>query len=173
MPARRKPSPATYTPARLAGLSAHSEERSRKTVERLQNAIDKIKPTPVTLAAIERAGGPAWSTIKRNPKALALWAACKPSTPHRSNAKAQDPMLSCSRSELLAKCRQASSQIHELTAHLRAECEARATAESRYRTVLAAQLDKDKRIAELEADLARYEPYLSSIRARSSRQDQT
>ena len=180
MPIKRISSATTYTSTRLAGLQASSKERRDRTVQQLQEALDKLhgeadmlvsERKPITLAAIARAGGPIWQTIKRNPEARQLWEDHKPQPPHSKLKKTKDPVLSYSRADLLAHYRAEHDRVANLTTRLTAEIEARTSVETRYHNALAQLLARDARIAALEAELAKYEQFLSNARTGRTKQE--
>ena len=127
---------------------------------------------PITLAAIARAGGPIWQTIKRNPEARQLWEDHKPQPPHSKLKKTKDPVLSYSRADLLAHYR----ADHDRVANLTDSPDSRnrgpvPVVETRYHNALAQLLAKDARIAALEAELAKYEQFLSNARTGRTKQE--
>jgi hypothetical protein len=154
----------TYRPERVGGLRASSAARKEETVRRLEVAINALlgRKDPITLAAIEREGGPAYSTIRRNDRALELWEKFKPK-PKRI-AKKADPVLSYSRAELIAHLRRERDNVATLRQQLHAEVEAHALTTSHYQNLLADQLNKEERIAGLEAKVARYDQHLAGLR---------
>jgi hypothetical protein len=173
MPRKTSRQLATYPPERLAGLRAASQEKKQATKDRLQTAIDALlsckPPKAVTLANVAREGGPTWSTIKDNEKALELWEKHKPK--RSGTARPRDPLLSYSRAELIAELRQQRTQAAGLREQLQVEQRTHAVTRSQYEAVLATELSKDEEIAQLQAKLARYDQHLSGLRDSLNRQE--
>lgn len=163
----------TYAPRRVSGLRASSEQKRQDTVDRLKAAIRVLqsRQAPVTLAAIVREGGPAWTTIKRNEEAREEWEKHKPKP--KTKAKVSDPLLSSSRADLIKAVREERARLVSLQARLNAEAQAHAVTTSRYQNALAALLPRDEKIAQLEADLARYRQHLGNLRDSLNRAEQT
>jgi hypothetical protein len=153
-----------YQLQRLTGLRASAEQKKQGTVQRLQAAIATLlsQGQPITLAGVVREGGPAWSTIKRNEEALAVWKKHKPE--RATTARTRDPVLSYSRAELIARLRQERDRRADLEGQLEREARAHALTKTHYERALTEHLMKDERIAQLEAKLARYDQHLSGLR---------
>lgn len=157
----------TYDEARLAGLQRHAAAKKEDTVRRLQEAIDRLEGAgPLTVEAIERESGLRYTSIKRNKEALDLWK--RHSAYHqarRKGPKPRDPLLSMSRADLIAAVRRAHEKQGALEEALHMANGTQDDLDRRYRNLLQDHTRTERRIAELEAEQARYQAYLAYIRS--------
>jgi len=172
MSAKRRAPTGTYDEARLAGLQRHAAAKKEDTVRRLQEAIDRLEGAgPLTVAAVERESGLRYTSIKRNKEALDLWR--RHSAYHqarRKSPKPRDPLLSMSRVDLITAVRRAHEKQGALEEALRVAASRQDDLDRRYRNLLQDRLRTERRVAELEAEQARYQTHLAYIR--SSLQEQ-
>lgn len=174
MGAKRRAAAGTYDEARLAGLYRHAAAKKGETVRRLQEAIDRLKGKgdgPLTVEAIERESGLRYTSIKRNEEALALWR--QYSAYHqarRKGPKPRDPLLSMSRADLIAAVRRAREKQGALEEALHVANGKQDDLGRWYRNLLRDQMRTERRVAELEAEQARYQAHLAYLR--SSLQEQ-
>lgn len=172
MSAKRRALTGTYDEARLAGLQRHAAAKKEDTVRRLQEEIDRLEGAgPLTVAAVERESGLRYTSIKRNKEALDLWR--RHSAYHqarRKGPKPRDPLLSMSRVDLIAAVRRAHEKQGALEEALRVAAGRQDDLDRRYRNLLQDRLRTERRVAELEAEQARYQAHLAYIR--SSLQEQ-
>jgi hypothetical protein len=152
------------TEAQLSGLRASTAARRQATVERLQSAIDalKAKKQTITVQAIYEECGLRYAAIHRNPEALALFRANsshllaqkkrarrRKSSDPEEGRPLRDPLLNYNKPQLVARLREARKELNELRQH--------------QVTLVEAGLEREKRIAELEAALASLEPYRAFV----------
>jgi hypothetical protein len=168
MGTKRRAPAGIYDETRLAGLQGHALARRAETVRRLQEAIDQLTEAGevVTVAAIERASGLRYTTIKRNDEARRLWERHSPyHQAKRKTPKARDPLPTMSRSELLAAVRAARDAQKELERMVRMAYEERDDLRTRYNNLLQDHLPIQRRIAELEAETAECRAQMAYIRS--------
>lgn len=159
---------APYTEQQLAGLHTHTQAQKQRTVERLRTAITTLmaQHKPISARTIYEECGLAYAALRRNPEALLLYQqhstflkqqrkqkkAPQPGTP-----SPRDPLLAYKKADLVARVRKA----EEL---LKAQ-------EKQHGTLLQDCVQKDIKIAELEAELARHRQYLDGLRLTIQRQE--
>jgi hypothetical protein len=159
---------APYTERQLAGLHAHAQAQKQSTVERLRNAITTLtaQRKPISARTIYEECGLAYAALRRNPEALLLsqqhstflkQQRKRAKAPHLDAPKPRDPLLAYKKADLVARVRKA----EEL---LKAQ-------EKQHGTLLQDCVQKDIKIAELEAELARYRQYLEGLRLTMQRQE--
>lgn len=157
-----------YSQERLAGLHTHTLAQKQATIERLSRAIDALtaKKQPISMKTIREACGLEYNSIKRNPEALLLYQ--QHSTflkQQRRQAKVsqldiptpRDPLLAYKKADLVARVRNAEERLK--------------AQEQQYATLLQDYVQKDVKIAELEAELARHRQYLEGLRLTMQRQE--
>lgn len=163
-----------YPEQRLAGLRLSTSARKRETVERLHEAIESIKnkKQAITAQTIYVECGLSYASYARNPEALALFRA---NSTHlnqkrqRSKRKrkiddaltpSRDPLMNYKKPQLVSRLREMQQQLQR---------------QERQLAVLAdGCLQRDARVAELEARLAELEPYrdfVEQIRQRIQREE--
>jgi hypothetical protein len=152
----------------LAGLRAHTQAQKQDTVERLKTAITSLQTQhkPISASTIHEECGLEYASIRRNPEALLLYqqhstflkrerkrtrTAC-PDTP-----SPRDPLLAYKKPDLVARLRQEQAHCTAL--------------EAQYATILQDYVQKDVKIAELEAELARYREYFEGLRLTIQQQE--
>lgn len=158
----------SYSEQQLAGLRAHSQTQKQNTVDRLAAAIASLQAQhkPISARTIYEECGLAYASIRRNPEALLLYqqhstflkrerkhtrAAC-PDTP-----SPRDPLLAYKKPDLVARLRHGQARCTEL--------------ETQYATMLQNYVQKDVKIAALEAELARYREYFEGLRLHVQQQE--
>jgi hypothetical protein len=143
----------------LAGLRASTAARKQETVERLHAAIEalKSKKQAITAQTIYAECGLHYSSYVRNEEAIKLFRANsthltqKKQTRgsrtggHESSSSSRDPYLNYKKPQLVARLREAQQRI--------------LTLEQQQATLADACLQRDARVAEVEAKLAELEPY--------------
>lgn len=159
---------APYTQQQLAGLSAHTQAQKQSTVERLRTAITTLtaQHKPISARTIYEECGLAYAALRRNPEALLLYQ--QHSTflkQQRKQTKALQPNAPGLRDPLLAY------KKTDLVARVRKTEELLKTREQQHATLLQEYVQKDVKIAELEAELARYHQYLEGLRLTIQRQE--
>ncbi len=152
----------------LSGLHAHAQAQKQSTVERLSTAIASLQAQhqPISARTIYQECGLSYASFRRNPEALLLYqqhstflkrerkrtrTAC-PDTP-----SLRDPWLSYTKTDLVARLRQEQARRTEL--------------ETQYATILQDYVQRDVKIAELEAELARYREYFEGLRLQVQQQE--
>jgi len=163
-----------YPASRLAGLRAHAAARRRETCERLAVAIREIEAggEAVSARTIRAACGLDYASYARNPAALALFRAhsahLTAARRGRRRAPPDDAPPPCDRLPHYPK--------RALVERLRDEMRRRQEAEAAHARLLHACLERDARIASLEARVAALEPYrgfVDDFRARVRREEHT
>ena len=172
--ARKPRVPHGYPDAQLSGLRASTTARKQATVERLRTAVAslKVKKQAITVQSIYEECGLRYAAIHRNPEALALFRANsthlqkqkqrtkRKQTPADVPVQTRDPLLNYKKPQLVERLRAAQQQIQ--------------TMEQQQSIVAAACLERDTRIATLEARLAELEPYrafVEQVRSRIRQQE--
>lgn len=150
-----------YTERQLAGLHTHTQEQKQATVDRLRAAILALETSgqPISARTIQEKCGLEYASIRRNPAALLLYQ--QHSTflkQKRKRAKVPNPDAPTRRDPLLAY------KKADLVARLRNEQTSQKEWEAQYSTLLQDSVQKDVKIAELEAELAQYRKYLEGLR---------
>jgi hypothetical protein len=164
VPPRTEP----YTEQQLAGLREHTQAQKQNTVERLRTAIASLQAQhkPISARTIYEECGLAYAALRRNPEALLLYQqystflkqqrkgtkAPLPDTP-----SPRDPLLAYKKTDLVARVRKAEELLK--------------AREQQYATLLQDYVQKDVKIVELEAELARHRQYLEGLRITMQRQE--
>ncbi len=166
---RQTPRPrASYTEQQLAGLHEHAQAQKQSTVDRLRIAITTLtaQHKPISARTIYEECGLAYAALRRNPEALLLYQ--QHSTflkRERKRAKAPHPDVPALRDPLLAY------KKADLAARVRKGEELLKSREEQYATLLQDYVQKDVKIAELEAELAQHRRYLEGLRLTIQRQE--
>ncbi|QBD75689.1 hypothetical protein EPA93_06585 [Ktedonosporobacter rubrisoli] len=114
---------------------------------------------PISARTIYEECGLTYASFRRNPEALLLYQQHstflkrerkRTRTACPDTVSPCDPLLAYKKPDLVARLRQAQARCAEL--------------ETQHTTILADYVQKDVRIAELEAELARYREYFESLR---------
>jgi len=158
----------TYSEQQLAGLRAHAQAQKQSTVERLKTTIASLQAQnkPISARTIYEECGLEYASIRRNPEALLLYQ--QHSTFLKRERKRtriacpdtiapRDPLLAYKKPDLVARLRQEQARRTEL--------------ETQYATMLADYVQKDVKIAELEAGLTRYREYFQGLRLQIQQQE--
>jgi hypothetical protein len=157
-----------YSERQLAGLRTHTQEQKQNAVERLRSAITSLQAQhqPISARTIYEECGLSYASFRRNPEALLLYQQHstflkqqrkRAKVPHPDTPKPRDPLLAYKKADLVARMRKA----EEL---LKAQ-------EKQHGTLLQDYIQKDIKIAELEAELARHRQYLEGLRLTIQRQE--
>ena len=145
----------------LAGLRSHAQAQKQSTVDRLRAAITSLQAQnkPISARAIYEECGLAYASIRRNPEALLLYQQHSTFLKHErkrtrtacpDSILSRDPLLAYKKPDLVARIRQAQARCVGV--------------EKQHATILADYVQKDVKIAELEAELARYREYFEGLR---------
>lgn len=152
-----------YPEHRLAGLRMSTSARRQETIERLHEAIEslKSKKQAITAQTIYAECGLSYASYARNPEALALFRA---NSTHLNQKRKRvkrkrktedapilprDPLMNYKKPQLAARLRDAMQQLERQ--------------ERQLATLANTCLQRDARVAELEAKLAELEPYRSFV----------
>jgi hypothetical protein len=165
---RRTSRPRDYSEQQLAGLRHHAQTQKQSTVDRLKTAIValQVQHKPISARTIYDECGLEYASIRRNPEALLLYQ--QHSTFLKRERKStrtacpdtispRDPWLSYKKPDLVVRLRQTQARCAEL--------------ENQHATILADYVQKDVKIAELEAELARYREYFEGLRLQVQQQE--
>jgi len=169
MPKHKQPlQPHDYSEQQLAGLRTHAVAQKQNTIDRLRSAITALEAQhqPISARTIYEECGLEYASIRRNPEALLLYQ--QHSTfmkQKRKRAKALPPDRPSPRDSLLAY------KKVDLVARLRKEQTRQRELEAQYSALLQDYVQKDVKIAELEAELARHREYLEGLRLSLQRQE--
>jgi len=160
--------PHDYSEQQLAGLRAHAQAQKQSTVDRLRTAITALEAQhqPISARTIHEECGLEYASIRRNPEALLLYQ--QHSTflkRERKRAKTACPETVSPRDPLLAY------KKPDLVARLRQEQTRRTQLEMQYANMLQDYVQRDVKIAELEAELARYREYFEGLRMTVQQQE--
>jgi len=158
----------TYSEQQLAGMRAHAQTQKQSTVERLRSAITSLQAQhkPISARTIYEECGLAYASFRRNPEALLLYQQhstfLKRERKHTRTAcpdtvSPRDPLLAYKKPDLVARLRQSQARCTEL--------------ETQHATILADYVQKDVKIAELEAELAPYREYFEGLRLQMQQQE--
>src|SRR5712692_7280565 len=156
-----------YSEQQLPGLRAHAETQKQSTVERLRNAITSLQAQhqPISARTIYEECGLEYASFRRNPEALLLYQQhstfLKRERKHTRTAcpdtvSPRDPLLAYKKPDLVARLRQEQARSAEL--------------EAQYATILQDYVQRDVKIAVLEAELARYREYFEGLRLQVQQQ---
>ena len=157
-----------YTEQQLVGLHAHAQAQKQSTVERLRIAITTLmaQRKPISARTIYEESGLAYATLRRNPEALLLYQQHstflkqqrkRAKTPHLDAPSPRDPLLAYKKTDLVTRVRKSEELLK--------------TRERQHDTLLQDYVQKDVKIAELEAELARYREYLEGLRLTIQQQE--
>lgn len=169
MPKRKRglrPLDHSYSEQQLSGLRAHAQAQKQTTVERLRSAITSLQAQhkPISARTIYEKCGLSYASIRRNPEALLLYQQhstflkCKrtrtscPDTP-----SPRDPLLAYKKTQLVAMLREERTRRQEI--------------EQQQAQLLEEYVQKDVKIAQLEAELAQYRGYLERLRISIQQQE--
>jgi hypothetical protein len=163
---RRRTEP--YTQQQLAGLRSHAQAQKQSTVDRLRAAITAFETQhePISARTIYEECGLAYASIRRNPEALLLYQ--QHSTflkRERKRTRTVCPDTPSPRDPLLAY------KKTKLVAMLREERTRRQETEQQQAQLLQEYVQKDVKIAQLEAELAQYRGYLERLRIQVQQQE--
>jgi hypothetical protein len=162
--------PHDHSEQQLAGLRKHAEAQKQNTIDRLRAAITSLNAQnkPISAKTIYEECGLEYAALRRNPEALLLYQ--QQSTflkRERKRMKAPPPEAPSPRDPLLAyKKTQLATQVHE-------ERKLRQEMEAQHAQLLQEYVQKDIKIAELEAELAQYRGYLERLRISIQQQEQS
>jgi hypothetical protein len=170
MPKRKRAAPprAPYTEQQLAGLSVHAQAQKQHTLERLRVAITSLtaQHKPISARTIYEECGLEYASLRRNPEALLLYQQHstflkqkrkRTKVSQLDTPKPRDPLLAYKKTDLVAR-------VHKAEELLKARGE-------QHDTLLQDYVQKDIKIAELEAELARHRQYLEGLRLTIQRQE--
>jgi hypothetical protein len=158
----------SYSEQQLAGLRAHAQAQKQSTVERLRTAITSLQAQhrPISARTIYEECGLEYASIRRNPEALLLYQ--QHSTflkRERKRTRTACPDAVSPRDPLLAY------KKTQLAAMLREERTRRQETEKQQAQLLEEYVQKDVKIAQLEAELAQYHGYLERLRIQVQQQE--
>ena len=158
----------SYSEQQFVGLREHALIQKQNTLSRLEAAIASLtaQHKPISARTIYEECGLEYASIRRNPEALLLYQqhstflkqqrkrtkALHPDTPHP-----RDPLLVYKKTDLVARVRKAEELLK--------------AREQQHATLLQNYVQKDIKIAELEAELARHRQYLEGLRLTIQRQE--
>jgi hypothetical protein len=172
MPKRKRllqPLDHPYSEQQLAGLRAHTQTQKQSTVERLRAAISALQAQhrPISAKTIYEECGLEYASIRRNPEALLLYQQHSAFLKReRKRARTACPDTVTPRDPLLSyKKPQLAALVREERAH-------RQDAEAQHAPLLEVLVQKDVKIAELEAKIASYDEYLGRLRLQMQQEEQ-
>lgn len=156
------------TEQQLAGLHAHAQAQKQSTVERLRTAITTLtsQHRPISARTIYEECGLAYAALRRNPEALLLYQQHstflkqqrkRAKAPHPDTPVPRDPLLAYRKTDLVARVRKGEEILK--------------AQEKQHTTLLQDCVQKDIKIAELEAELAQHRQYLEGLRLTIQRQE--
>ena len=171
MPKRKRvlqPLDHPYSEQQLSGLRAHAQTQKQSTVERLRSAITSLQAQhkPISARTIYEECGLAYASIRRNPEALLLYQQHstflkrerkRARTACPNTAAPRDPLLAYKKADLVARVRKGEALLK--------------AREKQHDALLQDYVQKDIKIAELEAELARHRQYLEGLRLTIQRQE--
>jgi len=169
MPKRKQPiQPHEYSEQQLAGLRTHAAAQKQNTVDRLRSAITALEAQhqPISATTIYEKCGLTYASIRRNPEALLLYQ--QHSTflkRERKRTKTSCPDTVSPRDPLLAY------KKTKLATMLREERIRQQETEQQQAQLLQDYVQKDVKIAQLEAELAQYRGYLEHLRIQVQQQE--
>ncbi len=157
-----------YSEQQFAGLRAHAQAQKQSTVERLRSAITALdaQHQPISARTIYEECGLEYASIRRNPEALLLYQQHstflkqkrkRTKASHPDAPTPRDPLLAYKKMDLVARVHKAEELLKER--------------EHQHATLLQDYVQKDIKIAELEAELARHREYLEGLRLTFQRQE--
>ena len=167
---RRSPSSAgrPYAEQQLVGLRTHTEAQKQATVDRLRAAILSLETNGQAISArtIQEKCGLEYASIRRNPEALLVYQQHstflkqkrkRAKTPNPDAPLPRDPLLAYKKTDLVARLRKEQARQDDL--------------KTQYAKLLEDYVQRDVKIAELEAELARYRKYLEGLRLTIQQQE--
>ncbi len=157
-----------YSEQQLAGLRAHAQAQKQSTVERLRSAIASLQAQHKSISArtIYEECGLAYASIRRNPEALLLYQQHstflkrerkRTRTPGPDTVAPRDPLLAYKKTRLGAMLHEERTQRQEM--------------EKQQAQLLEDFVQRDVKIAQLEAELAQYRSYLERLRISIQQQE--
>ena len=157
-----------YSEQQLAGLRTHTQEQKQNTVDRLRSAITSLQAQhqPISARTIREECGLEYASLRRNPEALLLYQQhstfLKRERKHTRTAcpdtiSPRDPLFAYKKTDLVARVRKAEELLK--------------VQEQQQATLLQDYVQKDVKITELEAELARHRQYLEGLRLTMQRQE--
>jgi len=161
---RKRFSLVPYSEQQLAGLRTSTLTRKQETVTRLQTALEALKSNkrPITTQTIYQECGLYYASYARNPEALALFRANSTHLNQKWKARKnkhtkgvdsvpspRDPLMNYKKPQLIIRVHEAERQLAEVT--------------RQQAMLLAAQMEREAKIAELETRVAEIEPYRSFL----------
>jgi hypothetical protein len=171
MPKRKRalrPLDHPYSEEQLAGLRSHAQVQKQSTVDRLRTAITALEAQrqPISVSTIREECGLEYASIRRNPEALLLY-------------QQHSTFLKRERKRTRTSCLDTPSPRDSLLAYkktqlvvmLREERTRRQETEKQEAQLLEDYVQKDVKIAQLEAELAQYQGYLERLRIQVQQQE--
>ena len=158
----------SYTEQQLTGLREHTQAQKQNTVNRLATAIASLteQHKPISARTIYEECGLEYASIRRNPEALLLYQQHSTFLKRkRKRAKTLYPDTPSPRDSLMAY------KKIDLVARLRKEQAHQNELQTQYATLLQDYVQRDVKIAELEAELARYREYFEKLRMTIQQQE--
>ena len=157
-----------YSEQQLTGLREHTQKQKQQTLSRLEAAIASLieQDKPISARTIYEECGLSYASLRRNPEALHLYQQhstfLKRERKHARTAypdtvAPRDPLLAYKKTDLVARVRKAEELLK--------------AREQQHATLLQDYVQKDIKIAELEAELARHRQYLEGLRLTMQRQE--
>lgn len=158
----------TSSEQQLAGLRDHAQTQKQHTFSRLEAAIASLtaQHKPISARTIREECGLEYASIRRNPEALLLYQQHstflkqkrkRAKAPHPDAPMPRDPLLAYKKADLVARVRKTEELLK--------------TREEQHATLLQDYVQKDVKIAELEAEVARHRQYLEGLRLTIQRQE--
>jgi hypothetical protein len=152
----------------LAGLRAHAQTQKQNTVDRLRSAIASLQAQnkPISARTIYEECSLSYASIRRNPEALLLY------QQHSTFLKRERKRTRTTCPDTITPCDPllAYKKTH-LAVMLREERTRRQEAEKQQVHLLEEYVQKDVKIAQLEAELAQYRSYLERLRIQVQQQE--
>ena len=163
-----RPLDSPYSEQQLTGLRDHAQAQKQNTLNRLKAAITSLtaQHKPISDRTIREECGLEYASLRRNPEALLLYQ--QHSTflkQKRKRTRASQPDIPSPRDPLLAY------KKADLAARVRKAEELLKAREKQHDTLLQDYVQKDIKIVELEAELAKHRQYLEGLRLTMQRQE--
>jgi hypothetical protein len=157
-----------YSEQQLAGLREHTQVQKQSTVSRLKAAIASLtaQHKPISSRTIREECGMEYASFRRNPEALLLYQQYstflkqkrkRVKVPQPDTPSPCDPLLAYKKLDLVARVRKAEELLN--------------AREQQHATLLQDYVQKDVKIAELEAEVARHRQSLEGLRLTIQRQE--
>lgn len=157
-----------YSEQHLSGLRAHAQAQKQGTVERLRTAITSLQAQhqPISARTIYEECGLEYASIRRNPEALLLYQQHstflkrerqRTRTACPDTVSPRDPLLAYKKIQLVTMLREERTQRQET--------------EKQQAQLLEDYIQRDIKIAQLEAELAQYREYLEGLRISIQQQE--